>query len=270
MIPARSIQFFARKREEMQTYVIKPIVLSKVNSEKGPMTYLTYHGVPVVRPYVMWYIGGASRNILVDTAIEAEDYRNSHPCFNKHPFEALQSFEEGLSTVGCEPDDIEIVIQTHLHLDHVYNAAKCRNAEVYVQKKELEFALNPHPIFEVFFPGEIIRKLQFQTVDGDCEILPGIELLSAPGHTPGCQAVAVQTEKGKAVITGCCTTLDNFTPPEDAKTAISPFATYPIIAPGIHTDLFAAYESAVRIKQLADIIIPMHDPLMASKERIPW
>ena len=42
-----------------------------------------------------------------------------------------------------------------------------------------------------------------------------------------------------------------------------------VILPGIHTDLLQAYESAVRVKKMADIIIPIHDPVMTKKARIP-
>jgi len=253
----------------MNTYAIKPLMLSKVISEKGPMTYLVYHGQPIIRPYVMWYIRAGDKHVLVDTAIEAEDYRTYHPGFNNMPFEPVQSFEEALAKVDCVPDSIDIIIQTHLHMDHVYNTPKCKNAVIYVQQEELEFALNPHPLFQLGYPREIIKKLDFEVIQGDQTILPGIVVMPVPGHTPGCQAVVVETAKGKAVISGFCSIMENFNPPEDAKTRISPSASYPVIAPGIHTDLFQAYDSALKVKQVADIIIPMHDPDMALLEQIP-
>ena len=253
----------------MNTYTIKPLMLSKRDSEKEQMTYLSYAGQPIVRPYVMWYIRAGSKNVLVDTAIEAEDYRNYHPGFSNAPFAPVQTFEESLAKVGCVPDDIDIIIQTHLHMDHIYNTPKCKNAMIYVQEEELDFALNPHPIFEIVYPREIIKNLNFEVIKGDHTILPGIAVMLVPGHAPGCQAVVVETTKGKAVISGFCCIMENFNPPEDVKTRISPFASYPVIAPGIHTDLFQAYESILRVKQIADIVIPMHDPDMALREQIP-
>jgi len=205
----------------------------------------------------------------VDTAIEAEDYRNYHPGFKDMPFEPTQSFEEALAKVDCLPYDIDIVIQTHLHMDHIYNTSKCKNAVIYVQEKELNFALDPHPIFEIVYPGEVIKKLNFEVIKGDQTILPGIAVMLVPGHTPGGQAVVVDTAKGKAVISGFCSIMENFDPPEDVKTKVSPFASYPVIAPGIHTDLFQAYESVLRVKQAADIIIPLHDPDTAERDHIP-
>jgi N-acyl homoserine lactone hydrolase len=172
-------------------------MLSKVASEMGPMTYLAYPGRSIVRPYVMWYIRAGETDVLVDTAIEAEDYRKYHTGFNSMPFEQVQSFEQALEKVGCGPDDIDIVIQTHLHMDHIYNTSKCRNAVVYVQKKELEVALNPHPIFDILYPRDIIENLAFKVIDGEQTILPGIAVTPVPGHTPGCQGVIVDTAEGR-------------------------------------------------------------------------
>ena len=253
----------------MEKYTIIPLPLARVQSEKGPMTYLVGHGQPVVRPYLFWYVRAAGRNVLIDTAIEADDYRNYHPGFSGHPFEALQTFEEALASVDCTPEDIDIVIQTHLHMDHMYNTAKCINARIIVQRAELDFALNPHPIFEVLYPKNITESLNLEIIEGDQTILKGIDVLFAPGHTPGTQGVAIETSAGLAVITGGCSTNDNYFPPEDIKSTLSPFGTHSVIAPGIHSDLFQAYDSALRIKQIADIIIPMHDPEMAVKARIP-
>jgi len=257
------------KESRLAQHNIIPLLLSQVRSEKGPMTYLVGHGQPIIRPYVFWYIRAEGKNVLVDTAIEADDYRNYHPGFSVHPFEAIQTFEEALAKVDCKPEDIDIVIQTHLHMDHMYNTAKCTRATIYVQQAELEFALDPHPIFKVLFPRQMIQKLKFEAITGDRTILPGIDVFSAPGHTPGCQAVAVETTAGKAVISGGCSIMENYFPPEDIQTTVSPFGTYPVIAPGIHTNLFQAYDSALKIKQTADLIIPMHDPVMASKDQIP-
>ena len=253
----------------MDVHTIKPLLLTKIMSEKGPMTYLCYQGQPVVRPYVAWYIRAGNKNVLVDTAIEAEDYRTLHPGFGKMPFEPVQTFEAALTAVGCMPEDIDIIIQTHLHMDHIYNTPKCKNAVVYVQEAELQFALHPHPIQEIMYPKEIIEKIDFEVINGDRTILPGISVMLTPGHTPGGQAVIVETHKGKVVISGLCTIMENFFPPEDVKTSVSPFATYPVIAPGIHMDVLQAYDSVLKVKEVADIIIPLHDPDMAVIEGIP-
>jgi len=250
-------------------YVIKPLLLSQLLGEKGVMTYLAYYGQSIIRPYVMWFIEGGEKKILVDTAIEARDYQNLSPGFRRFPFKHVQTFEEALAKVNCQPKDIDIVIQTHLHIDHTYNTPKCFNAKVYVQKEELRFAQDPHPIYKMMYSQKIIKDLNFEIIKGDQTIFPGIDVLFVPGHTPGCQAVAIQTQKGKAVISGFCSIMENFYPPEDIQLTVSPFAGYPVIIPGIHTDSLQAYDSVLRIKKIADIIIPVHDPNISIREHIP-
>ena len=95
------------------------------------------------------------------------------------------------------------------------------------------------------------------------EVAPGIELIPAPGHTPGTQAVSVQTEKGKAFITGFCCLRENFEPPEEVREFM------PVVAPGIHLNAVDAFESALRIKGLADILVPMHDLSLVGVKSIP-
>ena len=113
------------------------------------------------------------------------------------------------------------------------------------------------------YKKDLFMDLTFKVVDGYYEIAPGIELIPAPGHTPGTAAVAVNTEKGKAIITGFCCTWANFNVPEEVRQYA------PIIAPGIHLNAVDAFESALRIKGMADILIPQHDPSFVDVKSIP-
>jgi N-acyl homoserine lactone hydrolase len=253
----------------MKTYRIRPITLSRVQSDKGPMTYLVHYGEKIWRPYIFWIIEGAEKNIIVDTAIHAEDYKSHHKGFKNLPIEHLMSFEEGLSKASLTPDDIDIVIQTHLHFDHCHNTLKCKNARVLVQEGELRFARDPHPVFASMYDPRLFDTLDFETVRGQKRVLPGIEVIPAPGHTPGCQAVAVDTEAGRAIISGFCSTMENFFPAENIQETVSPFAGYPVIIPGIHYNAFEAYQSIMKIKALADIVLPVHEPDLMNVDTIP-
>jgi N-acyl homoserine lactone hydrolase len=248
---------------------IRPITLSRVQAEKGVMTFLAYYGQKIWRPYTFWVIEGAGKNILVDTAAEADQYRGYHPGFKALPIEHLLSFEEALSKLSLKPDDIDLVVQTHLHFDHCFNTRLCKKAKVLVQEAELEFAMNPHPLFSLLYSRDLLDGIQFEPVFGDHELLPGIELIPVPGHTPGCQAVSVDTEAGKAVISGFCCVKENFFPADDIRERVSPFAGYPIMIPGIHYDAIKAYESVQKVKDIADIIIPNHEPELMDMEIIP-
>lgn len=245
-------------------YRIIPLILSKYVGEKGYMTFLTDYGVPIVRPFIIWYIQGAEKNIIVDTAIEAKDYQNYHPKFKDLDVDSMMSFEEALESVNLTTDRVDIVIQTHLHFDHCYNARKCVNAKVLVQEEELKFAQNPVP-FEGIYRKELFEGLNFQIIKGDYRLFDGIDLLFVPGHSPGGQAVCVQTDKGKAVISGLCSIKENYYPEN-----INPMAGGgTTILPGIMLDAVKAFNSIVRIKEVGDIILPLHEPEILEMKSIP-
>jgi len=79
-----------------------------------------------------------------------------------------------------------------------------------------------------------------------------------PGHSPGGQSVAIETEKGTAVITGFCCINQNFVE-----------GGWPVAVPGVHTNATQAYDSMLKVKEIADIIIPVHESTFAKKEMIP-
>ena len=90
--------------------------------------------------------------------------------------------------------------------------------------------------------------------------MEGIKILFTPGHSPGGQSVAVQTPEGVAIVSGLCSIFDNFDPPEQARAK-----GFPVVPPGLHSNPFQAFDSLVRIKQAADIVIPLHDASFLDK-----
>jgi glyoxylase-like metal-dependent hydrolase (beta-lactamase superfamily II) len=168
----------------------------------------------------------------------------------------VRPFEEALATIGWKPQDIDIVIHTHLHNDHCENDSLCSNAEFYVQKAELDFCMNPHPIDHRYYP-DVLDGVNLKVIEGDTEIVDGIGVIFTPGHTPGGQSVVIRTSEGKAIITGLCCNSENF-PPGGG-----------IIAPGVLLDAIQAYDSMTRIKKEADILIPVHDLAVGKRTKIP-
>jgi N-acyl homoserine lactone hydrolase len=165
--------------------------------------------------------------------------------------------------VGLKPDEVPLIIQTHLHYDHCGNTAKCQRARVVVQEDELKFAHSPHPIMANLYHRPFLDSVDFMTIRGRCEIVPGIEVFPVPGHSPGAQAVVVATDQGKAVISGFCCMRENFEPPLEVRGA------FPVLAPGIHTNAVDAFDNVQRLKGFADILIPQHDQYFLDVERLP-
>jgi glyoxylase-like metal-dependent hydrolase (beta-lactamase superfamily II) len=207
----------------------------------------------------VWFIEGSTEKILVDAGVNARLFRE-----RGIPDEDVQSLEAGLKEVGLACSDIEIVLMTHLHWDHVALASSFPNARFIVQKKEYDFAVNPHPAVAASYQKELFMNLNIHLAEGDEEIIEGVKIYLTPGHTPGGQSVGVQTSEGLAIITGFCCSLENFYPPAEVRVK-----GVQIVAPGIHTDLLTAYDSVARVKEIADIIIPLNDPKFLEVDRIP-
>lgn len=242
---------------------IHPVVISHIAMDTGRLTYLRDYGKRKWVPCPFFVILGGAEPVLVDTSGSAE----AMSAFRTEPVKHVMHFEEGLARLGLGVQDIRVVIQTHLMYDHCANSKKLTRARFIVQGKELQFALDPHPIFAGAYQRPLFEDLPFEIVEGDFDLFPGIRLLFTPGHSPGNQSVAVSTDAGVAIITGFCCTLENFYPQKSQAWVTD--RTPEVIPPGIHTDMLQAYESAVRVKKMANIIIPMHDPVMTKKKQIP-
>jgi len=240
-------------------HVIYPIVVSTMDIDKSLLTYFENFGTPITVPVVAWYVNADGKDVLIDTASSKEV---NDACWwggSEH----VQTFEEGLGKLGKKPEDIDYLIITHLHFDHCAEAGKCKNAKVIVQEEELRFAYSPHATCARMYPKELFVDLKFNVVNGEKEIVPGIRVIPAPGHSPGTQAVGIETDKGLAVITGFCASNANFEVPDEKKVVM------PVLPPGIHCDMMQSFDSALKIKGMADILIPVHEDTFAYAERIP-
>ena len=243
----------------MRTYQIRPLPLASVELDMASFTFGMNWGKKIRATYYCWYIEGADKHILVDTGADvklAAEYRG-------YVLEPIASFEDALASIELKPGDIDLIIATHLHWDHCCNTFKCTNAKVVVAEEEMRFSLSPHPLNAAVYHKGLLKDLRFTLVSGRTEIAPGIELIPAPGHTPGTQAVSVNTTQGKAIITGFCSIRENFEPPDEVREIM------PVIAPGMSLNAVEAFESALRIKGLADILIPIHDSSFAKIKSIP-
>jgi glyoxylase-like metal-dependent hydrolase (beta-lactamase superfamily II) len=105
--------------------------------------------------------------------------------------------------------------------------------------------------------------MTFEYLDGDAEIVPGVKAILTPGHSPGSQALLVDTAKGLYVIAGdTITHFENMDVP--AGDSFWPNAIY--------TDLSEYYGSLDRLRDLRDhggFILPGHDMLVLEKSIYP-
>jgi N-acyl homoserine lactone hydrolase len=213
-------------------------------------TYLVGMGDEIIIPHVIFVLQGSSI-IVVDTSFDSPEAVAS-----AYPQEIWRTNDEEparlLAAIGVKPDEVDCVVCTHLHYDHCGSNRLFPQAPVYVQRPELEYALNPVSILmqrEFFSPSGGFRppyeQKQLRLVEGDHEIADGVEILSLPGHTPGSQGVVVRTSNGPISIAGDLVMVrENFE------------ENIPV---GLHTDVDACYQSLAKLRARTDQVLPTHD-----------
>jgi glyoxylase-like metal-dependent hydrolase (beta-lactamase superfamily II) len=111
---------------------------------------------------------------------------------------------DSLARAGVQPDDVDVVINTHLHFDHAGGNTRFagehvvptfRKARYIVQRAELEHAMQPTERDRASYFPENFHALskagQWQLVEGDVELFPGISVKRIPGHNASIQAVVL-------------------------------------------------------------------------------
>jgi len=244
-------------------FKIHPIVMGTKVFDKSMMTYQFGTGQQYTIPIYCWYLEGGDRKILVDTGemspVQSQDRE-------KNIGGKIYTFEDGLARWDLAPEDIDLVIHTHLHNDHCENDYKCSNAEIYVHAKEMERIHDPHPLDYRYLEDyieDVEDNGQIKTITADTEILPGILAAHTPVHTEGGLTLFIDTPAGKAAITGFCVINENFNPPVQIKAM-----EMDVIPPGTHVNVYESYDIMMKVKTAADILLPLHEPEFASQDTI--
>jgi len=139
------------------------------------------------------------KNVLIETGIG-----NKLPEKMAHIYGQPAKLLDSLQAVGLAPEDIDIVINSHLHFDHCgWNTVR-RNgsiqptfpkAKYYAQEGEWQHAHEDQRDSVSFFAENydpLVESGQMQLLRGGAEILPGISVEIYPGHTRDMQAIMIQ------------------------------------------------------------------------------
>jgi glyoxylase-like metal-dependent hydrolase (beta-lactamase superfamily II) len=249
-----------------------PLRTGELEVNKSSQTYFWDWDQKMWASVFIWYIKGPSEHILIDAgdiAPNEEGYLVAAVGLTKAKGKGPDSVKLALESVGLTPDDIDTLILTHLHRDHVGGIKLFRNSRVIVQKSELEFAHHPMATqsADALYPRELIAALgefpHLEVIDGEQKIADGVEVITVPGHTPGTQAVSVETKKGRVVMASDAVPLYHNWYPAERKYG-TPNNLLKRIPPGIHYDLRQSLESMDKIQRIADIVVPSHDGYVLS------
>lgn len=253
----------------MKTYVIHPIVTGYVKVNKA--TYIFHHSTHAYHdaqgamylPATAFLLEGGSQRIMVDTGMASTEIADKYHHPGDYQPEGF-AIHEQLAKRGVRPDDIDIVILTHLHWDHCYHLRKFCKARVYVSRKEYEFAKAPIPLYYKSYEYPALGLtpqydgVPFALVDGEAEITEGISVYPSPGHSPGHQTVVVNTEAGQYHLCGdAIYTKENL--------LAIPEINYTVTPPARYQDVVALWKSIEDLKKRskdAKFVLGSHDDAM--------
>ncbi|MCH2464637.1 MAG: MBL fold metallo-hydrolase [Gemmatimonadetes bacterium] len=146
--------------------------------------------------------------VLVDTGIGNKESEKFHDLYGVENAGNPTRLEDGIQAAGFIPEDVGIVLCTHLHFDHAGgntfqdSAGDIRpafqNARYVVQRGEFDFAHSESERIRASYLRHNFDPLEeaglWDFVEGATEIIPGVRVLLTPGHTPYHQSVLIESD----------------------------------------------------------------------------
>ena len=158
----------------------------------------------------VWLIRSEGKTILVDSGVGFRDEQMA-----RLPIEVPPVFPEMLAKVGVQPTDINLVVHTHLHFDHVgwntlekagANVPHFPNAKHVVQRSEWEFWTATDKRKGLVFYDEVLEPIersgQLELIDGDYTATAHVSSIPTPGHTVGHVSYVLASEGERVYILG--------------------------------------------------------------------
>jgi glyoxylase-like metal-dependent hydrolase (beta-lactamase superfamily II) len=181
-------------------YSLESMVANAPRSEVE--AYLQVHGLPtdvITTPYTYLYVNTGTHKTLVDMGAGKL-------------FPTTGRLLQNMDQAGISPQSIDRILISHAHPDHVGGALNDQgglnftNATYFIWKKEWDFWFSEQAIRQVAesfitFAREKLTPLKERMIliEKEQEILPGVEVIFAPGHTPGHMVVSF-TSEGQQIL----------------------------------------------------------------------
>jgi glyoxylase-like metal-dependent hydrolase (beta-lactamase superfamily II) len=188
-----------------------------VGWERLPKSYSVHadrSGLEVVEPVPALVLETDDGYTLLDTGMNTALIRDrplydrlhgrNHAIVPILPAGDGEPLERALAAHGIALADIRRIYLSHLHNDHAGGLRLFdRSVQVWVQRRELEYGLGDHPfperhgMFRIDFDDP---DIDWQLLDGDAELAPGVRALLTPGHTPGHQSFVIDLPSGGGFV----------------------------------------------------------------------
>jgi N-acyl homoserine lactone hydrolase len=184
----------------------------------------TGDGQPRVEPAFGYLVAHPGGPLLFDTGIGTAD-----PETDAHYRPYRRPLRDALAAAGVTPADIALVVNCHLHFDHIGGNPLFPHTPILAQAAEMALVRGGDhaPGHLVDFPGA-----HYEELSGEAEIRPGVWVVPTPGHTSGHQSLVVQRPDGTVILAGQThVSASAFAAARLAETATAQGARPPLPAP---------------------------------------
>lgn len=229
----------------------------------GPLLFFLSHWDEwITAPHSMWLAQGEGHTILINTGLpqDPEDLEILNTaCRGVHPknffaSDKIRPPQDLLAEIGVKPGDVDQVLLISMASYATGNVELFPHADIHMSRKGWADFVAPErpPTFdrEVIFTDATMTYLytkawnRIHLVDNEEEVLPGIKMFWVGCHHHGSMAVSIPTAKGRVVISDAIFRYENF----EKGTPI-----------GCAQSIFEFKDGLDRVREEADIVIPMHD-----------
>ena len=224
--------------------------------DKSFATWNHNQGVEFRFPVYAIYVDHPDGKILIDTGFDKAWVERKLP-FEQPTQTDEQRIENQLALIGVRPEEINIVVNSHLHFDHCSNNTLFPQAKFIFSKSELRHAYVPDPWERLGYDPELVvmpgMKVELLELGHfEYEVVPGITLIETPGHSAGHLSVIIRPGGDHAPLVF----------PLDV--AYTRHNLEGRVLMGLHTDPADLLDSMVRIENIArrigGKIFFSHDP----------
>jgi len=151
-------------------------------------------GQPRVEAVYGYLLRSSAGLLLLDTGLGEADEETDHWY---RPRRILVPV--ALRAVGVAVEDIAVVVNCHLHFDHIGGNPHFAGRPIFCQRRELDTARGAEYTVSELVDFEGVR---YELLDGESEIFPGLHVIPTPGHVDGHQSVVVECDDGSIVLAG--------------------------------------------------------------------
>lgn len=165
--------------------------------------------------------------ILFDTGVSHEWQKSWNPTMKSlYKIRYLNALEEKLAELGTSPEQIDLLIISHLHYDHAGNIRLFSNTKagrkIMISRSEAREAFVRVNLDDSGYSGVYLKSefcdlpgIGYQLIDGDVHLADGLDLFVQNGHTPGVIGMRIETEESGTYIfcSDACYSALNFEPP---------------------------------------------------------